>query len=549
MTSWDGEEASLTVHGDPVVSISFEAATTPDRTASIVSQDADRAAVTDPSLTDAVLTTESTSSIEPTSATLNGELHDMDGASEVEVWFAYRRDDCEDGIPWPTWTPTERQTLTSTGTFSETVEDIKHDEGWEVVALAETDAGDYHHGGIVAWDTRVSFDSSHADLWVATDGDDSNSGSFSSPFETVREGMNQLETEPAGTTLGIKGGTYNESGTSRIRVEYSGTESDPYRIVGFDSPIINLANVSVDDFTAAFQIEWSEYVKVIGLHFQESPGYGFRFDADLDHVEAIDCASGFHENTGFYTRPLDATVDESILFKRCEGYANRRPGNTDADGFGMADQDHWVRYEECIGHHNHDDGFDAHFANGDIYERCAAWRNGFDMDENLWPESDGFGWKGGGSESGPIHMYDCLMWDNERYAIIFNDQSFTCTMHNCTLVNLAGDTDNNPNIGEWGAGAGDHEIRNCHSQNKNDDHINNPQYVDDQYNNWNSETSSGDNPDVHSTDPTHPLFMHLTETSQARDDGTDVGREFSGSAPDLGCFDYHRDTVPLEDAQ
>jgi subtilisin len=82
-------------------------------------------------LTGFLVSTDSATDVSETSATLNGTLSDLAGASSAEVSFEYR----ETGAS--SWTPTSVQTLSATGSFSQEVSGLSTDTEYEFRAVGE----------------------------------------------------------------------------------------------------------------------------------------------------------------------------------------------------------------------------------------------------------------------------------------------------------------------------------------------------------------------------------------------------------------------------
>ena len=74
--------------------------------------------------------------------------------------------------------------------------------------------------------------------FVATDGNDSNPGTQSKPFRTIKKGVSVLK---AGGTLLIRGGTYNEAIESRLQAIPSGTSwNNPVTIKAYNNETVTL---------------------------------------------------------------------------------------------------------------------------------------------------------------------------------------------------------------------------------------------------------------------------------------------------------------------
>ncbi|WP_276255944.1 fibronectin type III domain-containing protein [Halomontanus rarus] len=89
-----------------------------------------------PENTDPVVTTDAAET-ETESATLSGTLDDLGEASSVTVSFEYRESDADSD----SWLSTGTQTLSSTGTFSETIDGLSSSTEYEFRAVADFDDG------------------------------------------------------------------------------------------------------------------------------------------------------------------------------------------------------------------------------------------------------------------------------------------------------------------------------------------------------------------------------------------------------------------------
>ncbi len=388
---------------------------------------------------------------------------------------------------------------------------------------------------------------------VSPDGDDSNPGTYDEPWRTVFHALEQMaDMDATGETLHVHEGTYNESDSGTLWVEITGSEDNPVRIKGYGQPVINLSGVGTDYFSGAIHFYACQHLVVEGLIFEESPGDGIRAVNQCINLEIRDCISRFNQNTGIRLNPWNGAPEDAVVVRNCEAYANARDPideneTAHADGFAVGpDHDYGsVVFIGCVAHHNEDDGFDTHFANGDTFIRCIAYRNGYDLNEEQWRPNDpaGDGWKLGSptDSRGPVYLYECVAWDNEKRAFLVNSNPYEIIWHNCTVYNMASDTLGDANWADWDSGDG-REIRNCISVHKDDNHMNDPDLFDDQYNTWNLGISD---PQFQTEDPDNELFLHLTEESPCIDAGIDVGRDYGGDQPDLGAYDFILHTQPL----
>ncbi len=96
------------------------------------------------------------------------------------------------------------------------------------------------------------------EYYVATSGSNSNSGSISSPWQTIQYGVNQLT---PGDILNIRTGIYNE----KIDIDVSGTSGAYITIRAYQDESVVLDAVSFSD---AMPIIWTDnaYLNIEGLH-------------------------------------------------------------------------------------------------------------------------------------------------------------------------------------------------------------------------------------------------------------------------------------------
>ncbi len=93
------------------------------------------------------VTTGSASGVSDTSATLNGSLDNLGGASSATVYFEYRQTGST------SWTATGSQTLSSTGSFSESISGLSSGTDYEFRAVGEASDGDADTGGTSSFST------------------------------------------------------------------------------------------------------------------------------------------------------------------------------------------------------------------------------------------------------------------------------------------------------------------------------------------------------------------------------------------------------------
>lgn len=93
------------------------------------------------------VSTRDATSVDATSATLVGELSDLDGAASADCYFEWRRAGASG------WTATTKQTLSSTGSFSASLSGLEDGVDYEYRAVGAAADGDVDTGSTVAFAT------------------------------------------------------------------------------------------------------------------------------------------------------------------------------------------------------------------------------------------------------------------------------------------------------------------------------------------------------------------------------------------------------------
>ncbi|MGF1450747.1 MAG: right-handed parallel beta-helix repeat-containing protein [Opitutales bacterium] len=109
----------------------------------------------------------------------------------------------------------------------------------------------------------ISSNAMAATYYVATNGDNSNSGTINSPWATPHYGVNQLS---AGDTLYIRGGTYNMPSTLEIPV--SGTAGAWVTVAGYQNemPVLDFSVLTGGD---GIVIRQQDYVRLEGVRVEQ----------------------------------------------------------------------------------------------------------------------------------------------------------------------------------------------------------------------------------------------------------------------------------------
>ena len=279
----------------------------------------------------------------------------------------------------------------------------------------------------------------NADYWVATNGSDSNPGTFDRPFATWQKGFNILT---PGKTLCIRGGVYYANPTTfgsrycGVVVDNKhGTSSDIITVFAYpgETPVLDCRNFSGTSYKRfGIYLNSCEYWHIRGLEITRVDqlstgnfyiGIGLEINSG-NHITIENCVSHHNGGYGFGTR-VDA---HNTLFINCDSYSNydhysTTPGD-DADGWdiGYAYGNPVITLESCRSWDNGDDGFDMYQGSGysGIYylKNCWAWHNGYRPD-GVTAAGNGCGFKYGldGQRYDGVtrrYTYNCIAYDNRK---------------------------------------------------------------------------------------------------------------------------------------
>ncbi|GIF00112.1 right-handed parallel beta-helix repeat-containing protein [Paractinoplanes rishiriensis] len=274
-------------------------------------------------------------------------------------------------------------------------------------------------------------------LYVAVNGNDSNTGTLSAPLQTIQRAVNLAQ---PGHTIFVRGGTYAPS--TNIRILTNGTSSQPITLRNYENErvIIDGENMpytpgALDSDIprpdrGAIHIE-GDWWRLIGLEIIHGPYGVFGLDSSNNYYERLvtrdNYESGFH---------LFLTSSNNQIIN-LDSYGNRDPRNAGESADGLAIKEgsgtgNVVRGARLW--NNSDDGLDFWmFQSPILLENSIAWGNGF----NRWnlPDyvGDGNGFKLGGNAVAANHtVRNCMAWDNARSGVIDNNNPGQHVIDRCT---------------------------------------------------------------------------------------------------------------------
>ena len=283
--------------------------------------------------------------------------------------------------------------------------------------------------------------SSSTDLWIATDGSDTNPGTQDKPFATLTYAHTKVS---AGQTIWIKPGTYKWSST--VKLTKNGTASSPINVFAAPGarPIIDFSAQTCGDSAARGIAITGTYWHLKGFDVQKAGDNCVHIGGSYNTVEWVVthncCDSGLQITADTAS---DATRGAYNTILNCDSYENYDvpTGGENADGFspklhiGPGNV-----FRGCRSWNNADDGYDL-FASDDIVtiDHCWAFMNGKLADGSGTSAGDGNGFKLGGAatagdayEGGAPHkVTDSFAFENTACGFTRNNNTSVPVLSQC----------------------------------------------------------------------------------------------------------------------
>ncbi len=408
-------------------------------------------------------------------------------------------------------------------------------------------------------------------------------GSSLSKPSSFSAGLKKLKN--AGDTLYLLGGQYNLATTTLDKL--NGT-SQKYIVIsgyGTEKAILDFRTTAYGSRGLCLKSTCT-YIHIRNLTLRYSGKNNLYNEASYCLFENLDIYgsgdTGCQMKTGGNNIIKNVDSHDNFDYQTMNGSQINYGGN--ADGF--ADKQHsgaGNTYIGCRSWNNSDDGWDFFqrtvSSGQNMIIECVCYKNGpasYNMKDYPRYETDkawfnsvvgktvtdrynntitvtleqypnignGNGFKmGGGSTKNPITFDHCLAVDNTVRGFDQNNNVGTMYVYNCSAYL------NGTDYG-WGNTDGTLTVRNCISYKSRSSNYFKCKTTTD-HNSWNTSGISVGNNDFLSLDTTLILsqrnddgslpvvaFMRLKEGSKMIDAGVDVGLQFTGNAPDMGCYEY-----------
>jgi hypothetical protein len=393
-----------------------------------------------------------------------------------------------------------------------------------------------------------------ATYYVSPTGSDTNPGTISQPFATLQEAHDIAN---PGDTIYMRGGTYQFSlGQALSR---DGTSGNPIKVFAYpgEQPVIDAINMTQLGYVAGFPISLNNasWWHIKGIEIKNGPSGGLVvYNASSNNI--------IENNNVHHNGRLDAFDGKGIvaigtgannLFLNNDSHHNRDQSSDggNADGFQIALTGSGNVLRGNRAWRNSDDGFDFFnildntTAGALLIENNWSWENGYN--DNLQPLGNGMGFKLGGKRSGTSGssgghtVQNNLSWKNKGHGFDENGATVPMILNNNTGWSNAGDNYLFQNT----VSTFHNNIDYINGQGR---HINASSNVT--HNSWtlpvtvtNADFVSLDYSGAagpRNADGSLPTinFLRLAAGSDLIDKGTNVGIAYTGSAPDLGAYEY-----------
>lgn len=325
---------------------------------------------------------------------------------------------------------------------------------------------------------------SAGDIYVAPNGTASNPGTISQPT-TLESAITRAV---AGTTIWMRGGTYNYSSTITIERGNNGSPNARKNIFAYgnEKPVLNFSGQAFGSSNRGLQI-FGHYWHVKGIEVAYAGDNGIFIGGNYNIIE--NCVIHDNRDSGLQLGRYSSSASRSEwpsynLILNCYSYNNFDTDNgEDADGFACKlTTGPGNVFDGCIAAYNVDDGWDLYTKSdtGAIdpvtIRNCIAHNNGKTTTGQGASDGDKNGFKLGG-ESIPVNhiVENTIAFNNINHGFTHNRNTGSITMINCTAYNNAANSGKyNYNFTD-----GSHVARNCLSykpgRTSNNDHVSNIQ--------------------------------------------------------------------------
>ncbi|MGQ0591686.1 MAG: right-handed parallel beta-helix repeat-containing protein [Gammaproteobacteria bacterium] len=374
--------------------------------------------------------------------------------------------------------------------------------------------------------------------YVAPNGSNTSTGTQAQPFATLQRAH---DIAVAGDTIYMRGGAYNIS--SQQTLTRDGTSGNPIKVFAYpgEVPILNATSITAIT-TWVIRMNAANWWHIKGLEIKNNPQGGAISITSGSHNNIIENNNVHHNGALSAWAATGISVYENAannLILNNDSHHNRDIDNGDADGIGVSSNGTGNVLRGNRVWRNSDDGIDMWNGAPTLIDGNWAWENGYD--DNLQPLGNGNGFKLGGQHAGKTSgghtVKNNLAWKNrtsgfnengaQHSVILYNNTGWDNRSSNYFFRTQPNTFRNNISFGFLGSISGS-----------------------DTFNSWTLgvTVSAADFSSLDDTVARGPRnadgslpssnLLRLVTGSDLIDRGVNVGIAYSGSAPDLGAYEY-----------
>jgi hypothetical protein len=408
--------------------------------------------------------------------------------------------------------------------------------------------------------------------YCSPDGNDATAdGSISKPFFYLAKATAIMS---PGDTVYMHGGTYYYNET--VGLYTKGTAAQRLFIMAYpgEKPILNFINWKPTNKTIRYNARGikvdtaAAYWYIKGIEICHAPDNGVKCEGD--HTTFDQCIFDYNGDGGIQiglnkdSISVNANPDHWAAYTtviNCDSYMNADSATSyeNADGFACklyAGKGNFFYGDRSW--HNCDDGWDCYQTQYEVqFENCWSWHNG---DPTIWGftsfAGDGNGFKLGGADT------YCLMTAKRCVALncmwgalggfAYNDNTAAITLLNCTAIHCGRSYNMQQsaaniitNCADWGATRPAPKDISSSSICTNDTwtlgiSVDTTMFVTV------AESAAQEPRQADGGLPTR--FARLVSGSKLLDKGKDIGLPFTGTAPDLGAYEYGQSVAAYPDS-
>lgn len=271
-----------------------------------------------------------------------------------------------------------------------------------------------------------------ATYYVATNGNDSNPGTFEQPFATPQRAVTNAALAP-GDTIYVRGGVYML--TTPVKPAKNGAATNYIRLWAYpgETPIFDFSGMGTIE--KALDVRRS-FWHVRGIVVRYAPDNGIFVAGVSNIIEG--CVVHDCKNDGFALGSTTARCTNALIIN-CDSYRNFQPSSYGNNGDGFAAKSGAGPgnvFIGCRAWHNSDDGWDFYYNTNFpvVLSNCWAFLNGYDLwgvGTNFSGNGNGFKLGGAGTRAGHF-LTNCVAFGNANKGFDHNHSQAGQTIVNCT---------------------------------------------------------------------------------------------------------------------